>query len=178
MTEAQAEALLKGMEKLATLVAGSLVGIAEAANRIAAALEADKAKAAAKKASRKPGELEQLEERFLEAWNGMAKNLGLSPALVLTGRDRRNLADRLNELKRRFGTDDEAFEKLVGIMQTLKDQPFALGRVTGKKWKIDIHKFLTAEKFAAVEAGSYGEKTGHRTETDGSIRDDSLFGDD
>lgn len=178
MTEAQAEALLAGMEKLATLVAGALVGIAEAANRIANAIEAEKKTAAEKKSSRKPGELEQLEERFLAAWNEMAKGLGLSTALVLTGRDRRNLADRLNELKRRFGNDEAAFGKLVDIMKTLKDQPFALGRVTGKTWKIDIHKFLTADKFAAVEAGSYGEKTGHRTETDGSIRDDSLFGDD
>ena len=192
LTEAQLEAVGGMFAAIAVSMATAFAKMAEATERASAAAEASAASMASisaalaekgdakklereKKRSRKSGELMALEDKFLEEWNAFAKSNGLSEAVVLTSRDRSNFAARMTELNRAKGSDEAAFEALVAIMNKISEQPFALGRVKGKKWKIDVHQFLTSSKFSNVESGTYGEKIGAHTESDGSVRDDSLF---
>jgi hypothetical protein len=126
---------------------------------------------------RKPGAVPEIEAEFLAAWNTMSGTCGLSRCEIMTARDRRNLKERIAELKRAGSTDDAgAMVRLKAIIATIPKQPFALGRVTGKSWKIDAHQFLTDSKFAAVEAGSYGEKTGNCASGTGRVTEPELFG--
>ena len=146
--------------------------IVQAFERIAAALSPRD-----KSDRRKPGAVSEMEAEFLAAWNTMSTTCGLSKCEVLTDRDRRNLTARLNELKRAKKLDDGgAMNQLKAILNTIPKQPFALGRVNGKSWKIDAHQFLTDSKFAAVEAGSYGEKTGNGASNTGRVQETDLFG--
>lgn len=162
------------------MIAGGISELNENLARVAEIVQQEGGKRREKKARRGPGELNDMENRLIEEWNKMAKRVNLATVSVLTSTDQKNFRERLADLKRSTvckGDDNKALQELFRILWTIPTQPFAIGRVAGKPWKITLGMFLKAEKFANVGSRVYGEeaKAGQRTDSDGSVRDDTLF---
>lgn len=83
---------------------------------------------------------------FMEKWNELAKEYGLSIIKSFTN----NRKKKLSELLEKF-TQEEILETMFKI----KNINFLLGRTDKSNWKISFDDFLNEEKFIKILEGAY-----------------------